>query len=327
MRRLIIAVIVSSAGLFAVLSLTTFSEIQTTLQAMAPLSMATFFLAYLLVNYARSVRFSALVGGEAIKSMSLFPATLAHNGLTQVVPFRLGELTWPFLLRQCFGRPVSHGLSSLLSARLMDLLAVVLFGGTALLVLRFRESMDTTISTVALTALMLAALVVLIRGGTLIRFAQRMLSAVLPALPAKLGPLYDRMMVVADEAAAHLEDVARTNAIMRAALATCLVYGGTVFCQAIVLVGVGVETAILTMAVMVSLVLMTSWIPLSISGFGIVEGSWTLVLVYVADVDVGRAAATAIALRVLQLIAAMVTGLVGLAVIYARHYALQRKEQ
>ncbi len=316
--RLLIAFALSAAGLIAVLSLTTLEEIWATFRAIPPSVVLAFLAIYVLVNLGRAARFRLLVGGAKVSSLALFPATLAHNGLTQVIPFRLGELSWPLLLRQCFQRPVAHGLSSLFAARLLDVLAVLTFGSLAVIALHLRQSVDSTVSLLAVAALFGASFVLLIKGRTLMEWVQRAVTYSLRLLPGRLRQFGERLLRIAHEAAAHLDHIARSGGIGRAALVTVLVYGGTVACQWSVLMGVGVEAEILTMVVMISIVLMTSWIPLSISGFGIVEGSWTLVLIYFASIDAPRAAAIGIALHVIQLLAATLTGLIGLGLVYAR---------
>lgn len=89
-----------------------------------------------LVQWLRAWRFAVMTTGRlALPGAGLVRIAFQLNGLNFVLPFRLGELSYPILMRRHYGYSLLHSAGVLLLARLFDLATVgsILVGAAALL--------------------------------------------------------------------------------------------------------------------------------------------------------------------------------------------------
>jgi Lysylphosphatidylglycerol synthase TM region len=87
------------------------------------------------VQWLRAWRFAVLTSGRpALPEAPMIRIALQLNFLNFVLPFRLGELGYPALMRQQYGEPLLRSAGVLLIARLFDLatVAAILAGAAAL---------------------------------------------------------------------------------------------------------------------------------------------------------------------------------------------------
>src|SRR5262245_39647893 len=88
-----------------------------------------------LVQWLRAWRFAALTTGRPrLPEAPMFAIALKLNFLNFVLPFRLGELGYPALMRQQYGHSLWRSAGVLVLARLFDLATVlaILFGAAAI---------------------------------------------------------------------------------------------------------------------------------------------------------------------------------------------------
>jgi uncharacterized membrane protein YbhN (UPF0104 family) len=88
------------------------------------------FLAYCLANYLRAARFRTLVG-DRIQTGTMLRTVLIQNLLNTFLPLRAGEASYLFMVHRT-GVKAGDNISSLLGARLLDLLAALLLPIAAL---------------------------------------------------------------------------------------------------------------------------------------------------------------------------------------------------
>ncbi|NJO23434.1 MAG: hypothetical protein HC868_11470 [Sphingomonadales bacterium] len=101
-----------------------------------PLPILVAFALVALVQWLRAWRFSVMTAGTvALPDMGLVRIALQLNFLNFVLPFRLGELSYPVLMRRRYGHGLLRSAGVLLLARLFDLATVVsiLLGAAAVL--------------------------------------------------------------------------------------------------------------------------------------------------------------------------------------------------
>ena len=97
--------------------------------------LAAFFLGAL-VQWLRAWRFAVMTTGRlALPGAALVRIAFQLNGLNFLLPFRLGELSYPVLMRRHYGHALLHSAGILLLARLFDLATVgsILLAAAALL--------------------------------------------------------------------------------------------------------------------------------------------------------------------------------------------------
>ena len=81
---------------------------------------------YLCKGLLRALRFKRANQRYPISFLKMLRLTYASSLASQVLPLKLGELTYVYLLKRDNRASISHGLSSLMVIRLIDLLAVSL---------------------------------------------------------------------------------------------------------------------------------------------------------------------------------------------------------
>ena len=89
---------------------------------------------YIFSFAVRALRFKLLLSPDQQRS-NLFPIVLVHYTALTIIPARLGELSYVYLLKKFNNVPTGHSLSSLLLARVFDQIAIsTLFLGASLFV-------------------------------------------------------------------------------------------------------------------------------------------------------------------------------------------------
>ncbi len=122
------------------------------------------------VQWLRAWRFSMLTRGAlALPDMALVRIAVQLNFLNFVLPFRLGELGFPVLMRRAYGTPLMRGAGILVLARLFDLctVAALLCGTAAALGLGLRPGLSAALWIVTVAfALVPIGLVIGARAAT-----------------------------------------------------------------------------------------------------------------------------------------------------------------
>ena len=118
---------------------------------------------------------------RAQRTPYLYGVISGHAFLNQVLPFRSGELVFPYLLKRATGRPYAVGLTDLLVIRLVELGVLVLFFSSALWLWSTTASPsgDAEIHASSLWGLGIGSTVCLLLGPTLMRQALSALSSIL----------------------------------------------------------------------------------------------------------------------------------------------------
>ncbi len=81
------------------------------------------FFCYMLVLVFRAIRFRILLK-NSISLKHMIPVVFKYNLFNYILPFKLGELSYVYLLKKK-KKPLKEGLSTLIIARLFDLIAIV----------------------------------------------------------------------------------------------------------------------------------------------------------------------------------------------------------
>lgn len=261
---------------------------------------------YTLAFPLKSLRFSALLGRQ-LGWRALLPVTLVHHMLNNLLPARLGELSFPFLLRRRVG--IAHSATVLLASRVLDVIAV----GTIFLVSLWAVQMTMTVLYSVLT-LTIAALT-----------AMSLLLLLAPAVFVRTSrPLFRPLARWRAGAALHraLEDFPAYVSGMRANLALALVTSAAFWLAnylmtALVMRGLGWTLPIPAIFLGSTLSLLTTLLPVQgLAGLGTTEGAWTAAFVALG-VAASEAATAGFVLHGLQILLFVGWGLVGL-VFYVR---------
>ncbi|MDQ0319645.1 hypothetical protein QO002_001783 [Pararhizobium capsulatum DSM 1112] len=157
---------------------------------------------YLVRCYRISDYFPTETGG---RFLALFRVVQIHNLLNIMVPFRVGEVSFPVLMRSEFGVTLTRGTAALLVMRLLDLHALLAAAGVGFLLVTGQRGLVW-----ALWALFLISpVLVLWSRAPLVKFLHR-------SLPGKLHRVIEQIE----------QGLPRDHAaLLRAWLMTCLNWG------------------------------------------------------------------------------------------------------
>jgi uncharacterized protein (TIRG00374 family) len=82
--------------------------------------------AYLLAIYLRALRFRWLIHSTAVPPLQLFAITVFYHLSLMILPSKLGELSYPYLLNRRSGLGMTEGLASLIASRVYDFFIVLI---------------------------------------------------------------------------------------------------------------------------------------------------------------------------------------------------------
>jgi len=266
------------------------------------------FALFVLLNVFRALRFRVLLDRKELPLGVLFPITLCHNFFVRTLPLMVGEFSYIALLRRHLKIPVSEGIRSLFEARLFDLQFVIV-GGTFGLLTLGREP----------TGYVLAALA--LAGGLIIW--NRVLFAVLPKgigriwtciiriYPWHHTALLDSIGHKLGEVSLRLDRFRYLRPLLKALTFSLCTYGINLSCHLLLLSTLNVNQRLNVLLVVISIVMIAAWFPFSLSGFGIIEGSWAGSLVMFTDIEVGAALSVGLFIHCCQVLMTALLGLLG----------------
>jgi len=101
-------------------------DVVTTLSNISPLHFIAGFVLYTCSYVFRAWRFYILLNKE-IGINSLFPIVCVHNMMNNLLPARMGELSFIYLLKTEANRTTGEGLGTLIIARIFDFIIITIF--------------------------------------------------------------------------------------------------------------------------------------------------------------------------------------------------------
>lgn len=273
-------------------------------------SLGAAFLSYFLLNFFRALRFRVLLS-QPLPINMLLPITLYHNFLVRVLPFKLGELSYIFLMAARMNVRVEAGVSSLIGARLLELLVIVVVAAVGLLTSSELMVILGNSLLVLILASFFVCLVVLYFSGMLTRWGTGVLMRIVEALlhrrPGFADKLEDRLLRLASE----LDSLRRPRLFLGAFFFSIFTYSCSFATNYVLLQAVGLQVDMSVFIAIISIGMFASAFPFSISGFGVIELSWAFGLVTLAGYDMGAAGSIGLLLHGFQVIAASLYGLLG----------------
>lgn len=275
------------------------------------LSLLAALFSYLALNIFRAVRFRILLDKGNAPLRLLIPITLYHNCLVRVLPFKLGELSYIVLLRSRLRYSMEEGLSSLLGARILELLIIVVVFASGILLSgeAFAAQSDQLMLIIGLV--FVASVVGLYFAGSLIRLSLRLLDPLISG--GRWMTAMTRKML---EIAVEFDRIRHPRLFLSALFISCFTYISSFMTNYILLRALGLEAALPVVIAIISVGMFGSAFPFSVSGFGVVELSWLFGLTQFAGYTDTDATAIGFLLHGFQLMAAALYGLAGYLLIH-----------
>lgn len=291
-RALFLQAVLAILLLIFLVSQVSLKQIASTLSGALPLWFAGGFVLFALADFLRAARFRYLLGRVATLGQ-LFAIAVVHGFCNNFLPFRLGEASYLYLISQTRNGSVGYGLSSLVLARLADLITVLFLFSLSILLMPRNSLLMIRLSTVialsSLTIIMILLILVLSAGQVAIKTREVL---------GKTSLLKSRRVAVVwaniEEALANLESMRSSQIIAPVLSISLAVWLSSYFVSYCLLRAVGVSLSVWQTLFAVSLLQLISIFPIHfLGGLGTTDISWTLLLV---NFGLGREEAISLAL-------------------------------
>jgi glycosyltransferase 2 family protein len=265
------------AVLFFLLRYINFGELVHVLFSIRPEYLLLAGTGYLFKAIIRGWRFQQMQAGSKQPFWRFLRLTMATSLASQVMPLKLGEFSYVYLVKKEFNAPVAQGLSSLMIIRMCDLLAISLWFILAAFFLHLPGGFSTYLySIAAFIGVLLAGLIGVIAA---IRYFPSRANRLLHAAVFQRTPLLARLQAALVKIMADLGEYPQPRYLrwLFGALAEWLVNFGVYHT---LLVGIGLAPHLIDSVVGVTFAALASTLPInSFGNFGTQEGGWMTGLV------------------------------------------------
>jgi uncharacterized protein (TIRG00374 family) len=286
----------------------------------SPIHLLCAFVIYVLVNVVRALRFRVLLSQPGLPLKFLFPITLYHNFLVRTLPFRTGEISYVALLRRYYKISITKSLSSLLGARLFELILIIMGGLIGLLTVQ-RDVIQTNATTTFIIAgCLVSTLAATYYSGSICQLVKSLLSRFVLSLPVRLAVPLSRLIPKLDKAGRQFSQIRLTKNLLQLLGFSSITYGSSVAFNLLLLRAIGVDGNLSALLIAISVTFLAASFPLTLSGFGVIEGAWTYGLVTFAHMDITQAVSIGFFLHGCQVLATALSGLLGFVLLQTLHH-------
>ncbi len=273
------------------------------------------FALFLLLNIFRALRFRMLLDRKELPLAVLFPITLCHNFFVRTFPLMVGEFSYIALLRRHLKIPVSEGLRSLFEARLFDLQFVIV-GGTFGLLTMGHQSTGYVLTILALAGVL--SIVNRVLFSVLPKGIERIWACIVRIPPWRHTSLLESIGHKFGEVSLQLDRFHRLRLLLKVLTLSLCTYGINLSCHLLLLSTLNVNQRLNVLLVVISVVMIAAWFPFSLSGFGVIEGSWAASLVMFTDMEVGGALLVGLFIHCCQVLMTILLGVLGFVLLMPR---------
>lgn len=229
-------------------------------------------LAYLVKSFIRALRFWRFerADGQPVSFWHMARLTFASTLASQVLPLKLGELTYVYLIRTDIGGSIARGISGLMMVRVFDILAIaLLFLATAGVV-----GLPGTLSRYFTSILLLTVVLAVAVGGMLLAGRLKLPSPAFVERRPLLRKARAALAQVLETLHQHIRRIPEMTGLALAEwLANFAMYHA-------LLVGLGLAPQFLHTVTAVTLAAVASLLPInSFGNFGTQEAGWATGLI------------------------------------------------
>jgi len=126
LKRFLISLFVTCVILFILFTQISLRDLSTLLIQINPLWAMLGSAAYFLATLFRALRFRWLIHSKEISLDELFRISVFYHLSLMVLPSKLGELSYPYLLNRIGGFTMTEGMASLITSRVYDFFIVLI---------------------------------------------------------------------------------------------------------------------------------------------------------------------------------------------------------
>ncbi len=219
--KVIISVIITAAIFYLVQRLITVKDIAGIFGKIPAYSLVGGVMLYFLSYTFRSLRYGTLLNGKKIRLSDLINISFIHGFFNKVIPLRIGEASFVYLLGKRHGVAAEESVSVIFLCRIYDTLICVIF-------LFFFSFFVTSIGSgsegirilCVILVIMLLLSVVFIRR--FIRIAAMCIDFIVSALPKKLGGPFAKVSGILSTVSVYLKNITTKEIIIKTLLFSSL---------------------------------------------------------------------------------------------------------
>jgi len=126
LKRILFSILISIGIILLLLTQISIHDLFTLLRTMDPLWALWGAIGYSLALLFRAIRFKWLIHSRDIPLSDLIRISVFHNVSLMILPSKLGELSYPYLLKKISGMTLTEGLASLIASRVYDFFTVLI---------------------------------------------------------------------------------------------------------------------------------------------------------------------------------------------------------
>ncbi|MEW6377735.1 MAG: lysylphosphatidylglycerol synthase transmembrane domain-containing protein [Thermodesulfobacteriota bacterium] len=126
MKRFLISLLITIGIIFVLFTQITLKDLYTLLKNIDPFWALLGSGGYLLAILFRAIRYKWLIHSKDIPLSELFRISVFYNLSLMVLPSKLGELSYPYLLNKISGLSMTEGLASLIASRVYDFFIILM---------------------------------------------------------------------------------------------------------------------------------------------------------------------------------------------------------
>lgn len=276
------------------------------LGSMDPLWVLMGFAAYLLGLFFRALRFRWLIHSMEIPLFQLFRITVFYNLSLMVLPSRLGEISYPYLLNKFCGMNVTEGMASLIASRVYDFFTILIISLVALIGTQslFKINLALIIPFVVLLGLL--TFLAFLYMNRLLRFLSNTLGGVFQWFGLEKNNPSQWCQKKIDEMADHFSAIKTKKAYFPITLMSLASWTMTIAMFYGFLRGFGVSISLWKVVFGSTVAIIANAFPVSgVGNWGILEAGWTAGFLVVGLSKV-RAIATGLGVHIIMFLSSVV---------------------
>ena len=305
-KKLILGIIISGILIYFLLTLINPSDILNVLYEFPLLYLGISFLLYVFTMIFRTIRFNFILETK-LKLRQLFNIIAIHNLMTNLIPMRLGEFSYVYLMKKK-GVHVSKGLSQLLIVRVYDVMAIsIIF----IISTFFVKSVPVIVS--YYVKLISIFLILLFLGFFIfLKFDKKLIKIFKKLNPVKKSTLIEKMFITLEDLSKNFKKSLKMQTALKLFCLSFILWIINYLMTYYLILGFGIPFNFWEVSLIFTFLIILIMLPISsFSGFGVWEGGLTGAFT-AFGIGLEKAVATSFAFHIISILFFLIIGLFGL---------------
>ncbi len=315
---LLFSLIITIVIVFILFKVININDLTTAFSELSPMIILLSFLAYFLSYIFKTLRFYEL--NQKIKFKKLFSIVCIHNFFNNLIPARVGELSYVYLIGKEKNGSTESGVASLIISRIMDLGLIFLLSFLALIIFKSKLNLNEVTYNILIIAIGIVFIIFYLTVFSR-RQVVSLVKKIIEITKIKKINFFLTILSKIKLAFNHFKSMTSKRTIILSVIYSIGIVVSQYFFFYVIMIGLGVEISFIEVVLGSMIILIAVILPIQgIGGFGTYEGAWTLALIYLG-ISSEIAITTSFIIHILQLAYLIVLGVLGLV-----YYKLFKKE-